>query len=123
VKTWRGHQYSLALFPLWIRACVTAARNVWFGHPLGFVVTPKTRQAGGGFPVRLVLPQLVTFAVLLLACVVGVVRLWAGSATSVVGTAVNITWVAYDLLVMSVIFEAALYRAPEDIDNSKELVA
>ena len=41
-KTWRGHQYSLALFPLWIRACWTAAANVWFHRPLGFVVTPKT---------------------------------------------------------------------------------
>ena len=29
VKTWRGQQYSLALFPLWIRACGTAAANVW----------------------------------------------------------------------------------------------
>ncbi len=24
VKTWRGQQYSLALFPLWVRACTTA---------------------------------------------------------------------------------------------------
>lgn len=114
VRTWRGHQYSLALFPLWIRACVTAAANVWFGRPLGFVVTPKTRPAGGEkFPVRLVLPQLIACGVLVLACVVGVVRLWTGVTDSYIGTGVNVAWVAYDLLILSVIFEAALFRAPE----------
>jgi cellulose synthase (UDP-forming) len=48
IPTWRGQQYSLALFPTWIKACTTAARNVWFGRPLGFAVTPKARQSGGG---------------------------------------------------------------------------
>ena len=43
IRTWRGHQYSLALFPLWIRAFVTATGNVVFGRTLGFVVTQKTR--------------------------------------------------------------------------------
>jgi cellulose synthase (UDP-forming) len=113
VKTWRGHQYSLALFPLWIRACVTAAANVYFGRPLGFVVTPKTRQVRTGFPWRLVWPQVVAAAVLVVACVIGVVRLWLHAETSTVGTAVNVAWVAYDLLVMSIIYRAALYRAPE----------
>ncbi|HEX8508527.1 MAG TPA: glycosyltransferase family 2 protein, partial [Propionibacteriaceae bacterium] len=88
-KTWRGMQYSLALFPLWIRACVTAAANVWFGRPLGFVVTPKTRQASSGFPWRLTLPQVIATAVLLIACVVGVVRLYTGATTTVLGTFVN----------------------------------
>ncbi|HET9759550.1 MAG TPA: glycosyltransferase family 2 protein [Nocardioidaceae bacterium] len=113
VKTWRGQQYSLALFPLWIRACWTAAANVFLGRPLGFVVTPKTRQEAGGFPWRLVMPQLVACVVLVLACVVGVVRLWTGSATSTIGTGVNVAWVAYDLVVISVIFQAAAFRAPE----------
>ncbi|WP_237565606.1 glycosyltransferase family 2 protein [Ornithinimicrobium cavernae] len=114
VRTWRGHQYSLALFPLWIRACWTAAANVFLGRPLGFVVTPKTRQATEpGFPWRLVLPQLVASVLLVVACVIGVVRLWTGAADSITGTLVNIGWVAYDLVVISVIFEAARYRAPE----------
>jgi cellulose synthase (UDP-forming) len=113
VKTWRGHQYSLALFPLWIRACVTAAANVWFGRPLGFVVTPKTRQARQPFPWRLIWPQLTAMAVLVVACIVGGVRLWLGQTTTIVGTGVNWLWVAYDLLVMSVIIEAARFRAPE----------
>lgn len=120
VKTWRGHQYSLALFPLWIRACVTAAANVWFGRPLGFVVTPKTRQARQPFPWRLIWPQLTAMAVLVLACVVGGLRLWAGTTTSVIGTGVNWLWVAYDLLVLSVIIEAARFRVAEFPDEVEE---
>jgi cellulose synthase (UDP-forming) len=120
VKTWRGHQYSLALFPLWIRACVTAAANVYFGRPLGFVVTPKTRQVRTGFPWRLVWPQVVATAVLVVACVIGVVRLWLHAETSTVGTAVNVAWVAYDLLVMSIIYRAALYRAPEPMTEATD---
>lgn len=114
VKTWRGHQYSLALFPLWIRACWTAAANVWFGRPLGFVVTPKTRQSTGEpFPWRLVWPQLLAMAALLVSCLIGALRLWLGTTNTVVGTAVNLIWVAYDLVVLSVIIQAARYRAPE----------
>ncbi|WP_110182406.1 glycosyltransferase family 2 protein [Nocardioides solisilvae] len=122
VKTWRGHQYSLALFPLWIRACTTAAANVFLRRPLGFVVTPKTRQAGGGFPWRLIWPQLLATVVLVTACVVGVVRLWTGSATSTIGTAVNVVWVGYDLLVMSVIYQAALHR-PSDEEHGAGIPA
>jgi len=128
VKTWRGHQYSLALFPLWIRACTTAAANVFCKRPLGFAVTAKTRQEQSGFPFRLVWPQLTATVVLVVACVVGVVRLWTGHADSAIGTSVNIVWVAYDLLVMSVIYRAALYRAPDSTpvstpDHTKELVS
>ncbi len=111
-KTWRGHQYSLALFPLWIRACWTAAANVWFKRPLGFVVTVKTRQAVGGFPWRLILPQTLACVMLVLAVIVGVTRLAIGAASSGIGVSVNVAWVLYDLLVMSVIFQAARYRAP-----------
>lgn len=121
VKTWRGHQYSLALFPLWIRACVTAAANVWFGRPLGFVVTPKTRPAGESrFPVRLVLPQLVAVIVLVLAAIIGVVRLWTGATDTYIGTGVNLAWVAYDLVILSVIFQAALFRAPDPEPETRQ---
>jgi cellulose synthase (UDP-forming) len=117
VRTWRGHQYSLALFPVWIRACTTAVANVWFGRPLGFVVTPKTRRTTGGFPWRLVLPQLAATLVLVLAAVVGVVRLVTGTQPSTVGTGVNLLWVGYDLVVLSVIFRAGRYRAPEPAEE------
>ncbi|QWC86730.1 glycosyltransferase [Nocardioidaceae bacterium] len=114
IPTWRGQQYSLALFPLWIRACATAAANVWFGKPLGFVVTPKTSPQGAQpFPWRLIWPQLLTMAVLVVAVLVGCVRLVAGGPNGVVGTGVNSLWVVYDLLMLSVIIEAARYRGPQ----------
>ncbi|QSR27037.1 cellulose synthase [Nocardioides aromaticivorans] len=118
VRTWRGQQYSLALFPLWIRACVTAAANVWLRRPLGFVVTPKTRPAGGSrFPARLIWPQLTVMALLATATAVGLTRLLVGAEDSGIGVLVNAVWVAYDLLVLSVIIQAALYRAPEPDDT------
>jgi cellulose synthase (UDP-forming) len=119
VRTWRGQQYSLALFPLWIRACWTAAANVVLGRPLGFVVTPKTRQARGGYPWRLILPQLIATVLLVVACVVGALRLWLGETVTVLGVSVNVAWVAYDLVVMSVIYQAAAYRAPEPSEELK----
>jgi len=115
VRTWRGQQYSLALFPLWIKACWTAVGNVWFGRSLGFVVTPKVRQEGAP-PWHVVRPQLVTMALLCAAIVVGLVRLALGVAPSAIGTFVNVAWAVYDLVVFSVIIDAALYRGPQPED-------
>jgi cellulose synthase/poly-beta-1,6-N-acetylglucosamine synthase-like glycosyltransferase len=112
VKTWRGQQYSLALFPLWIRACTTAVSNVWFGRSLGFVVTPKTRQQGGP-PWRLIRPQLIAMGLLVVAGVVGVVRMAVGQA-DVLSTSVNMVWIVFDLLVLSVVVRAALYRGYDE---------
>jgi cellulose synthase (UDP-forming) len=112
VRTWRGQQYSLALFPVWIRACTTAVANVFFHRDLGFVVTPKTRSARPRPAWRLVRVQLITMGLLVVAAVVGLVRLHLGLAPSAYGTWVNIAWVAYDLLVLSVVVPAARYVAP-----------
>ena len=108
IPTWRAQQYSLALFPTWIKACTTAAANVWFGRPLGFAVTPKDRQEGGP-RWSLIRPQLAVAAVLVLAAVVGIIRLAAGLAEPI-GTLVNVVWVIFDLLVLSVLFKAVRYR-------------
>lgn len=106
--TWRGQQYSLALFPTWLRACTTAAANVWFGRPLGFAVTPKTRQ-GGAKPQRLLRAQAVVAALLAVACVLGFVRWWLGLGEGL-GTLVNVTWAVYDLLALSALLGAARYQ-------------
>ncbi len=111
-RTWRGTQYSLALFPLWIRAAVTAVGNVVFKRSLGFVVTPKTRQEGGP-PWRLIWPQLTAMALLAAAAVIGLVRLATGVETSVISTAVNVFWVGFDLVILSVIVQAARYTGPD----------
>lgn len=107
-KTWRGQQYSLALFPVWIKACTTAAANVMFGRDLGFAVTPKTRQNGGP-PWSLIRPQLVAIAALVVAATLGLIRMFTGVGAPA-GTLVNVAWVIFDLVILSVIIRAALYQ-------------
>jgi cellulose synthase (UDP-forming) len=120
IKTWRGHQYSLALFPLWIRAFITAFGNVIFGRTLGFVVTPKTRGKRLS-QWRFIKPQLAAMVILGVAAVVGIVRQLAGYEESLWGTFVNVTWVVYDLVVLSVIIEAALFKgSPQPEEESRD---
>ena len=120
IPTWRGQQYSLALFPIWIRACTTAARNVWFGRPLGFAVTPKVRQDAG--PAwHLIRPQLVVMGLLAAALLVGTARLAVG-LNEPVGTLVNVAWVAFDLVVLSVLVTAARYTGFEPEERSADAV-
>jgi cellulose synthase (UDP-forming) len=106
-KTWRGQQNSLALFPTWIKACTTAARNVWFGRPLGFAVTPKVKE-GTSRDWHLIRPQLVAMAMLTFAAAIGLVRLALG-LDEPLGTLVNVAWVIYDLVVFSVLITAIRY--------------
>lgn len=107
--TWRGQQYSLALFPVWIRSVTSAVGNVWLGRSLDFAVTPKTKQAQESLPWHLVKPQLWAMAILLGGAVVGVVRLAVGQAEPL-ATGINLFWVAFDLLIFSVIISAVRYR-------------
>ena len=112
IATWRGQQYSLALFPVWIKACWTAFANVVLHRPLGFVVTPKT-TSGGRRPVpwRAVWPQATAAVLLVVASCVGLVRLSTGHA-DLGPTLVTLAWVVYDLVVLSVIARAARYTGP-----------
>ncbi|MFC4784844.1 glycosyltransferase family 2 protein [Nocardioides sp. MAHUQ-72] len=110
--TWRGQQYSLALFPTWIRSVTSAVGNVWFGRSLDFAVTPKTRREPTGPAWHLVRPQLWAMGLLVLAAVVGVFRVAVGQAGPL-GTAFNLVWVAFDLAIFSVIIRAARYRGFE----------
>ena len=106
ISTWRGQQYSLALFPVWIWACTTAVANVYFQRPLDFVVTEKTRQGGSNW--KLIRLQIIVAAILAIAAVVGIVRLILGFGEPV-GTIVNVVWVVFDLIILSVLFPAARY--------------
>ena len=107
--TWRGQQYSLALFPVWIRSVTSAVANVYRGRSLGFAVTPKTKQGGDELPWHLVKPQLTVMVLLVVAAVVGLIRLAVGQATPL-GTWANLVWVVYDLAVFSVVITAVRYR-------------
>jgi cellulose synthase (UDP-forming) len=81
---------------------------VFLGRSLDFAVTPKTKQERTGPAWHLVRPQLVAIGTLLLAVVVGVIRIAVGQA-NVPGTIFNMLWVAFDLAIFSVIIKAARY--------------
>jgi cellulose synthase (UDP-forming) len=110
--TWRGQQYSLALFPTWIKSFTSAFGNVFLGRSLDFAVTPKERQEAAGPAWHLVRPQLWAMGALVAAAVVGVVRILTGQANPA-GTVFNLLWVAFDLAIFSVIIKAARYRGFE----------
>jgi cellulose synthase (UDP-forming) len=118
-KTWRGQQYSLALFPVWIKSFTSAFGNVFLGRDLDFAVTPKVRQEREGAPWHLIRPQLWAMALLVLACAAGIARLATGEADPL-GTWVNIAWVAFDLLIFSVLIQAALYRGYQADDQERQ---
>ena len=112
VRTWRGQQYSLALFPVWIRSITSAFGNVYLGRDLDFAVTPKTLQQDTALRWDLVKPQLWAMGLLAGAAVVGIIRMVLGQA-DILGTSVNIVWVIFDLVIFSVIIEAVRYRGYE----------
>ncbi|MHA7280457.1 glycosyltransferase [Arthrobacter sp. MDT2-2] len=112
VKTWRGQQYSLALFPVWIRSITSAFGNVYLGRSLDFAVTPKTLQQDAQLRWDLVKPQLWAMGLLVAAAIIGVIRMAVGQA-DILGTSVNIVWVVFDLVIFSVIVEAVRYRGFE----------
>nr|WP_247828346.1 glycosyltransferase family 2 protein [Arthrobacter antioxidans] len=112
VRTWRGQQYSLALFPVWIRSITSAFGNVYLGRDLDFAVTPKTLQQDDTLRWDLVKPQLWAMGLLAGATVVGIIRLALGQA-DILGTSVNIVWVIFDLVIFSVVIEAVRYRGYE----------
>lgn len=107
--TWRGQQYSLALFPVWIRAVTSAFGNVFLHRSLDFAVTPKERRVTTGARWDLVRPQLLVMALLIVSLVIGAVRVSTGHAPAF-GTILNMVWVVFDLTVFSVIIRAARYR-------------
>lgn len=117
VKTWRGQQYSLALFPVWIKAFTSAFGNVYRGRALDFAVTPKTVTATEGRPRwDLIKPQLVAMGLLVAALVIGGIRLGVGQAQPL-GTALNVVWVVFDLVILSIIIRAARYRGSESVEE------
>ncbi|WP_207456442.1 glycosyltransferase family 2 protein [Herbiconiux sp. SYSU D00978] len=106
--TWRGQQYSFALFPVWIRAVTSAVNNVWFGRELGFSVTKKTRDSEHRNQWGLVRWQIAAAVVLAVSAIVGVIRLTAGLGEPI-GTFVNVVWIIFDMVILSVLVWAVRY--------------
>ncbi|HEY0186455.1 MAG TPA: glycosyltransferase [Cellulomonas sp.] len=96
-RRWRGLQHSIALFPVWVRAAVTAAADVWWHRPLRAVRRRTARAAAR--------PQRIATVLLVLAAAVGVVRAGLGRADWTV-TAVHLVWVGYLVAVLSVVLQA-----------------
>jgi cellulose synthase (UDP-forming) len=113
LRTFRGMQYSLALFPLWIQAVISAVRSVYFGGKLSFVVTSKTRQEGA--PWRLIRTQLIFMGLLVVACLYGLGRIVSGNAENDTSAIlINVVWAVYDLAMLSVLIVAATYKMPDN---------
>jgi cellulose synthase (UDP-forming) len=110
--TWRGQQYSLALFPVWIDSVTTAFDNVFRGRPLGFRVTPKGRQESSKLRWDLVKPQLFAMGALVLSLVIVGIRYLAGQVHGI-SPLVIIVWVVFDLFIFSIVIRAVLYGGPE----------
>lgn len=114
IPTWRGQQYSLALFPVWIRSCTSAFENVVLKIPLDFAVTPKTKREPTGPQWNLIKPQIVIMVLLVAAIVIGITQLSRGADP--LSTGVNVAWAIYDLIVLSVLFGAATFTGYEPWD-------
>jgi cellulose synthase (UDP-forming) len=106
--TWRGQQYSLSLFPIWLRAAWSAFANVVLQRELVFTVTPKVRQVRSHL--RFVWPQLLAMAVLVVSVVIGVGKLAWGVDPNRVAVLANLFWACYLLSILSVILRAMRYR-------------
>jgi len=108
LQTWRGQQYNVALFPIWLRALF----SVISGRSLTFAVTPKTRQRG--VFLHLIYPQLVIASLTVLAIMYGALKLILGWSGEVTGIGANIFWGSYNLLMLSAILWAAVWRPAEE---------
>ncbi len=116
LPTWRGQQYSLALFPIWIKSVTSAIGSVHFGQKLGFVVTPKTRQSG--VSLQLVRPQLIMMGLLVVAILVGVGRLVLNIHDDTIPVGVNVVWAVYDLVALSVVLDAVFHKPEADAEGT-----
>lgn len=93
---------------------------MWSGRPLDVAATPGVRQDSG--PAwHLIRPQLVVMVLLTAALVVGTVRLAAG-LNEPVGTLVNVTWVAFELVVLSVLVTAARHTGHDPQERNADAV-
>jgi cellulose synthase (UDP-forming) len=96
----------VGLFSLWIQAVV----SVLLGVKPTFGVTSKQRRSGSYL--RLVWPQLLIVCATVLAMVYGSVVLALGGPRSLGATLVSVFWGVYNVLMLSAILRAAVYRPP-----------
>ena len=111
----RGEQYSLALFPVWIKAVV----SILLGRKTQFVVTPKERQSGRFL--KLIKVQIFCILFSCAASAYAIILSISGTAYAPVGLAINLFWAAYNALNLGVIVRAAVYSLPKGWDPHPDL--
>jgi cellulose synthase (UDP-forming) len=114
IKTFRGEQHNIALFPVWIRALTTAVNNVLFGAKLGFMVTPKERSQHTRAVTDLwtVWQQCAVIIATLIAVAWGFIMVLTGDSRRF-GILVNCFWALYNVLLLSAAPYAALWQPPD----------
>ena len=116
----RGQQITMAFFPIWIKAVISAVKNVYFHRPLSFVVTSKTRENSA--PFRYFVVQMLLLVLLAAAVVYGLLGLALGLRQDGVAVVANVFWATYDMLLLSVVIRALLFvngeeKSPEEINR------
>lgn len=103
-EVWRSEQYAIALFPVFINSVI----SVFFGKSIKFKVTPKQRQSGNYL--RLVLPQITIILLTLSGIIWSIYRAITGNMPDFSVDLINIAWSIYNLLLLSVIVQAAIWQ-------------
>ena len=104
-STWRGQQYSLALFPLWIKALLRRDRQRLLRRKLVFVVTPKTPQQAASL--GLVWPQICMIVLLNFAVIWSLGQVALGATAQIIPIVLNTVWSAYNIAALSIVLVAA----------------
>ena len=98
----RAVQFSYGLFPVFLSALISLV----LGRKVGFHVTPKERASGSFY--RLIIPQLVTVAILLGAIAIGFLH-FSGARTIT-----NASWALFDVVLLAGVIRGA---APQRASN------
>jgi cellulose synthase (UDP-forming) len=104
----RAIQFSYGLFPVFLSALI----SLILGKKVGFHVTPKERNDGTFY--RLIIPQLVTVAILLASIVIGFLH-FSGARTIT-----NASWALFDVFLLAgIIRGAGRQRVADDVQTAR----
>lgn len=108
LDAWRSIQYGIAFFPVFIKAIDNAVRDALGLRQSRFVVTPK--EALEGVHLGSARWQVMFLVVLTFSAFVGLWRVAAGWDPHPLATLVNVLWAVVDVILLSVVIDAATYR-------------
>jgi len=107
IPLFRGEQYSMALFPVWIKAVV----SVFLNWKITFKVTPKQRQSGNFL--LLVWPQILFVLITVIAILFHTTKIILGENVEMTGFIINTFWGIYNIVMLQSIIRAAVYKKNE----------